>query len=409
MSICWTQRIFPRPIEAENPTLVSSFFSNERERALLTGSRRIAVAVFELNGDKVHKSEVVKKSLSPTWNENFETQVPSRTAAKFYINVYDWDRVGTDTLLGRGGPIDLAALEPFEQIDLSVPLTDAKSGKSHGVVRIKLVFRPGFITRSRGATSTFSSLPGRAITTVGGGALAVGGGVVGAGASGVGAIGKGVGRGFGSIGKGLGIGGKRSSMSPADTAAYTVPSSTLPPVPAVPADFSDSVVPPSAQLTSNGSAAPSHSGTLSITIVQLAGAAEPDEKKVVSLRAYGKTVDTTHSQRGEVAHFNQSFVVKTGSAPLELDFSVLYAPSCVPAIGSTTNKNFDDRQKKTFGTDKVIGTAIMQAWDHIKPAASVTTATIDAPLTGGTGSLQVTLDVSLSRSFPLHGTDEYCA
>ena len=261
---------------------------------------------------------MIKKTLHPTWNENFETQVPSRTAAKLFVNIYDWDRVGVDRLLGRGGPIDLAALEPFDQNDLSIHLTDAKTGKSHSIVRVKLVFRPGFISRSRGSTSTFSSLGGRAITNVGGGALAVGGGVAGAGVSGVGAIGKGVARGFGSIGS---LGKKRSSLSPND-APYTVPTSTLPPVPAVPADFSDSAVPP--QLPTNRTTAPTMSGTLSVTIVQLSGTTEAeDDKKVVSLRAYGKSVGDTHSQRGETAQFNQSFSVKTGTAPLELDFSVL--------------------------------------------------------------------------------------
>ena len=51
------------------------------------------------------------------------------------------DRVGSATLLGRG-PIDLAALEPMEQSELSVSLTDVKTGKHHGTVRIKMVFKP---------------------------------------------------------------------------------------------------------------------------------------------------------------------------------------------------------------------------------------------------------------------------
>lgn len=53
-------------------------------------------AVFNLNGEKVHKSEVVKKTLSPTWNESFAVDVPSRVAAvgACWIDIYDWDRVG---------------------------------------------------------------------------------------------------------------------------------------------------------------------------------------------------------------------------------------------------------------------------------------------------------------------------
>jgi hypothetical protein len=50
--------------------------------------------VFTLADEKVFKSEVVKKTLAPVWNEKFEVQVPSREAAKFVVEVYDWDRVG---------------------------------------------------------------------------------------------------------------------------------------------------------------------------------------------------------------------------------------------------------------------------------------------------------------------------
>lgn len=46
-------------------------------------------AVFTLNEEKVHKSEVVKKTLSPTWNESFECQIPSRVAARFNVDIYD--------------------------------------------------------------------------------------------------------------------------------------------------------------------------------------------------------------------------------------------------------------------------------------------------------------------------------
>ena len=49
--------------------------------------------VFTLNGQKVFKSETKKKTLSPVWNESFETLVPSRVAAKFNFEINDWDRV----------------------------------------------------------------------------------------------------------------------------------------------------------------------------------------------------------------------------------------------------------------------------------------------------------------------------
>jgi Ca2+-dependent lipid-binding protein len=47
--------------------------------------------VFELDGKEVHKTQVQKKTLHPAWNEMFETKVASRTAAKFMVEIFDWD------------------------------------------------------------------------------------------------------------------------------------------------------------------------------------------------------------------------------------------------------------------------------------------------------------------------------
>ena len=40
-----------------------------------------------LNGEKVHKTEVKKKSLTPVWNENFSVMLYSRVGADFTISV----------------------------------------------------------------------------------------------------------------------------------------------------------------------------------------------------------------------------------------------------------------------------------------------------------------------------------
>ncbi|EEB86962.1 hypothetical protein MPER_15902, partial [Moniliophthora perniciosa FA553] len=40
--------------------------------------------VFVLNGQRVHKSETIKKTLNPDWNEDFTLSVPSRVHAEFY-------------------------------------------------------------------------------------------------------------------------------------------------------------------------------------------------------------------------------------------------------------------------------------------------------------------------------------
>ena len=128
---------------------------------------------------------MVKKTLAPVWNTKFDVGVKSRVAANFNITVYDWDRVGSPTTLGKG-QIDLASLEPFEQVELDVQLVpiEGKAGKEPGTVRIKMVFKPAFLVRSRQATSTFAGA-GRVGTQLAGGVGAVGGGLLGVGGAGV--------------------------------------------------------------------------------------------------------------------------------------------------------------------------------------------------------------------------------
>ncbi|KAJ9121636.1 hypothetical protein QFC22_002256 [Naganishia vaughanmartiniae] len=141
--------------------------------------------VFNLNGEKVFKSGVQKKTLTPKWNEHFEVEVPSRTSALFEVEVYDWNQIENAKLLGKG-VIDLAALESFTMSEVEVPLSSAKHGDK-GSVRVRLVFTPHIVAKSRRDTTTFSQA-GRAMSTVG--AVPLG-------------VGKGVGKGVFYTGKGL--------------------------------------------------------------------------------------------------------------------------------------------------------------------------------------------------------------
>src|ERR1700728_2655859 len=67
---------------------------------------------FELNGQTVFKTQVQKKTLHPTWNEFFEVEIASRTAAKFQCKVWDWDFASEPDFLGAAD-INLELLEPF--------------------------------------------------------------------------------------------------------------------------------------------------------------------------------------------------------------------------------------------------------------------------------------------------------
>ncbi|KAG9248511.1 C2 domain-containing protein [Calycina marina] len=120
---------------------------------------------FELNGNNVFKTKVQKKTLQPAWNEFFEVDITSRTAAKFSCKIYDWDFGDKADFLGAAD-INLELLDPFKAHEYNLSL-DGKSGS----VRLRLLFRPDYVTRSRQGSSTFSgtfATPGKIVTGVAG-------------------------------------------------------------------------------------------------------------------------------------------------------------------------------------------------------------------------------------------------
>lgn len=130
---------------------------------------------FKLNDKEVYKTKIQKKTLHPVWNEFFECPVTSRTAAKFQVIVMDWDMGDKDDLLGES-EINMNLLEPFKPQEVILRL-DGKSG----VLRLKMLFKPDYVTRSRQGSSTFSgtfATPGKIVGAPVKGVGIVGGGVV---------------------------------------------------------------------------------------------------------------------------------------------------------------------------------------------------------------------------------------
>lgn len=130
---------------------------------------------FNLNGKEVYKTKIQKKTLHPAWNEYFECPIKSRTAANFKVSVMDWDFGDKADLLGEAA-INLELLEPFKPKEIILGL-DGKSG----VLRLKMLFKPDYVTRSRQGSSTFSgtfATPGKIIGAPVKGVGMVGGGVV---------------------------------------------------------------------------------------------------------------------------------------------------------------------------------------------------------------------------------------
>jgi hypothetical protein len=144
---------------------------------------------FLLNGKDIYKTDKQKKTLHPVWNESFEVPIRSRTAANFEVWVYDWDFGDKADFLGKA-TIDLANLEPLQRKQVELPL-DGKSG----MVKLRMLFTPDFIQRTRQGSSTFH------------GTFAVPGKVVGAPikgvTKGVGAVGGGISKAGSFLGKGF--------------------------------------------------------------------------------------------------------------------------------------------------------------------------------------------------------------
>ena len=116
---------------------------------------------FDLNGEGVFKTKTQKKTLQPIWNESFEIPIKSRTAANFIVRVMDWDMGDKDDFLGAA-KIDLKELEPQLAKDVTLPL-DGKSGQ----IRLRLLFKSSYVTRSRQGSSTFQGTMGTATKVIG--------------------------------------------------------------------------------------------------------------------------------------------------------------------------------------------------------------------------------------------------
>ncbi|KAJ5778668.1 Tricalbin [Penicillium odoratum] len=155
----------------------------------------------------VYKTKVQKKTLHPAWNEFFEIPISSRIGANFHVDVYDWDFGDSADWLGAA-PIDLEALEPFQAQEITLPL----NGKS-GVIRLKLLFKSNYVTRSRQGSATFS------------GTFAMPGKIVGAPVKGVGFVGGNVVRGASFLKHG--VMSRIHKNKPSDADAMSVAESTV--------------------------------------------------------------------------------------------------------------------------------------------------------------------------------------
>ncbi|KAI8376305.1 C2 domain-containing protein [Radiomyces spectabilis] len=208
--------------------------------------------VFRLDDIKVHKTEVYKKQLNPVFkDEVFTVPVLRRIGARLTAQVYDWDQIGKDTLLGEAQiPFMAEQLESFAAKEVEVDLGEGAT------LKVRLLWQPQLLARRRTGTSLlsattrmFTSAPGAAL---GGAKSFAGAGLdagLGAGGKVFGAGGKVLGGGVSVIGgsvsalgsgiRGIGRLGKKEKPSAADS-------------PVTPSPTNSSIIAAEAHPTTNG-------------------------------------------------------------------------------------------------------------------------------------------------------------
>lgn len=304
------------------------------------GGKSDPFAVFAFNGQRVFKSQTKKKTLNPEWNENFVVQVPSRVGADFNVELFDWNQIEQAKSLGSS-QINLEDLEPFHAVERQLSLTSAKHGDK-GYIRVRLMFQPEIIVKSRKNTSTFSTA-GRAMTQFGGLPVTASKGVV-----------HGV----------AGVFGKKHKDDDELMVAEGVSGQASRPIGVT--DFAATAF-PSGEPPSSGH----EPGALRVTVVTAKDIGSGDYKPYVTVRVADKEFKTKHGGKTATPEWNESFVFTAGPATEKLYVWV--------------------HDHKTLGRDKLLGEGEVDIWRHINNSG-VSAAEVLVELAEGQGQLTLRLE-----------------
>ncbi|KAF3483927.1 uncharacterized protein GIQ15_03251 [Arthroderma uncinatum] len=315
---------------------------------------------FKLGGKDVFKTKVQKKTLHPAWNEFFETPVKSRIAADFKADVYDWDFGDKADYLG-GAAIDLTQLQPFQAQEVSLPL-DGKSG----AIRLKLLFKPAYITRSRQGSSTFS------------GTFATPGKIVGAPVKGVTMLGGGVIKGASFLKHGF----KRSSRAHGEGEAEPeaasngghghTPSVEVSAAPATPQRSSALADSPSgspvishARSRSSASQAglgvssiKGDTGTATITIVSTTGYPRSTNVRVVVKQQTSKGMKEIHKSKAHKAPHTSGSSSPEGQSEAIVQFDPGHETIKINSVTADAQFQLQVKDHAVFGSDDILGEAL---------------------------------------------------
>jgi len=163
------------------------------------------------------------------------------------------------------GNIDLARIEPFLASEQVVKLSSTKHGQ-RGQIRLRLVFQPEIIAKSRKATSTFSTA-GRTMTSLGGLPVTAGKGVL----SGVAGVFK-------------------QKENRQDEVFASIPAGQV-------VVASDGTQISATNFPSSENITPGTTGTLNLTVVDAKDLSQNDIRPYVTLRVGEKEFKTKHTQK----------------------------------------------------------------------------------------------------------------
>lgn len=267
--------------------------------------------VVKVDGEKVYKSETIKKTLSPVWNEKTRVPIPSRSRCKVAVVIYDWDRAGSNDLLAET-VLSTTEFTPDHTHDLNLNLNP------QGTIKLKAKFVPQYLRPAVDlAEGGLASMPLKAVgsfanmgANVAGSGLGAATNVAGAG---LGAASNVTGAGLGGLQKGgrflKGLGGSRKQKNPdltADSAndntsqkrpLSTTVRSSLDFDPSVPNTSYASVQPPAQPPAHLTSPSPPNSGENS----SIAGSAGPIHKRnASSASSFARTLAPNGTYKGTV-------------------------------------------------------------------------------------------------------------
>ncbi|KAJ1980045.1 Tricalbin-2, partial [Dimargaris cristalligena] len=102
--------------------------------------------VVSLNGEKVHKTPAIKKTLAPVWHSNVDVPVMARHLARLQFEVFDWNKIQNHTRLGLMD-LSLGELPADELVFAYYPIYDTHSQEC-GRIRLRMLFSPRYVNEA---------------------------------------------------------------------------------------------------------------------------------------------------------------------------------------------------------------------------------------------------------------------